>query len=49
MNFVVRFNNDRIKIFAFGFCSVFDCQNIFGKLPIILFFKFYSYVIAVYR
>lgn len=49
MNFVVRFNNDRIKKFAFDFCSVFDRQNIFGKLLIILFFKFYAYVIAVYR
>jgi len=40
MNFVVRFNNDRIKIFAFDFCRVFDRQNIFGKLLIIVFLKF---------
>ncbi len=49
MNPVVCFNNNRIKIFAFDFRSVFDRQNIFGKLPIILFYKFYAYVIAVYR
>lgn len=49
MNPVVCFNNDRIKIFAFDFCSVFDRQNIFGKLLIILFFKFYVYVVAVHR
>jgi len=48
MNFVVRFNNDRIKIFAFDFCSVFDRQNIFDKLLIIVFLKFYAYVVAVY-
>jgi len=48
MNFVVRFNNDRIKIFAFDFRSVFDRQNIFGKLLIIVFLKFYAYVVAVY-
>ncbi len=48
MNFVVRFNNDRIKIFAFDFCSVFDRQNIFGKLLIIVFLKFYADVLAVY-
>ncbi|OQW98557.1 MAG: hypothetical protein BWK74_04260 [Desulfobacteraceae bacterium A6] len=48
MNFVIGFNNDRIKIFTFDFRSIFDRQNIFGKLLIILFVKFYTYVVAVY-
>ena len=48
MNPVIRFNNDRIKIFAFDFCSVFDRQNIFGRLLIILFLKFYADVLAIY-